>query len=66
MALSCWAGGGDERRDVRGSSQAARNLYPDLTLKATSARMWTARGLLPNPEKVERLGGRLGTGSLFR
>ena len=40
--------------------EAARNLYPDLTLKATSARMWTARGLLPNPEKVERLGGRLG------
>jgi hypothetical protein len=40
--------------------EAARKLYPDLTLKATSARMWTARGLLPNPEKVERLGGRLG------
>lgn len=40
--------------------EAARTLYPDLTLKATSARMWTARGLLPNPEKVERLGGRLG------
>ena len=40
--------------------EEARKLYPDLTLKATSARTWTARGLLPEPEKVEHLGGRQG------
>lgn len=41
--------------------EEARRLYPDLKLKATSARMWTARGLIPGPEKVESLGGSKGT-----
>jgi len=35
--------------------ERAKELYPDLTLKATSARMWTARGLMPGAH-IESLG----------
>ena len=40
--------------------EAARKLYPDLSIKPATARKWIEGSLLPNPEKVERLGGRLG------
>lgn len=29
----------------------AQRLYPDLKLKPSSARMWTARGLIPSPSR---------------
>ena len=40
--------------------EEARRLYPDLSIKPATARKWVERGLLPNPETVERLGGREG------
>lgn len=40
--------------------EEARRLYPDLSIKPATARKWIERGLLPNPETVERLGGRQG------
>ena len=40
--------------------EQAKRLYPDLRLKATSGRMWTARGLIPSPS-MESLGQGKGT-----